>query len=174
MDKQAIAELLENKHQLLFKFLKNQDLDRWETGPTGKWTTGQHAFHLMQSIIPLNKALILPKFILKYKFGKANRPSRDFDTVITKYQDKLSKVEGATYGPSKNMKVPKAKDKTYIINRLKIQNKKLQHKINNWNDHDLDNYILPHPLMGKMTVRELVMWTAYHVEHHTKTLQESY
>ena len=50
MDKEAIANLLETKHNNLFKFLKTQDLDQWENGPTGKWTTGQHALHLLQSI----------------------------------------------------------------------------------------------------------------------------
>ena len=72
------------------------------------------------------------------------------------------------------MKAPKIKDKKYIINRLKIQNKKLQHKLLKWSDNDLDNYILPHPLMGKMTIREIIMWTTFHVEQHTKTLQNNY
>ena len=72
------------------------------------------------------------------------------------------------------MKVPKDSDKEYLLNRLKVENKKLQHKINKWKDKDLDNLILPHPLMGKMPVRELVMWTAYHVEHHTKQLMDKY
>jgi len=28
--------------------------------------------------------------------------------------------------------------------------------------------------MGKMPVRELLMWTAYHIEHHTQTLKDKY
>ena len=174
MDKEAIANLLETKHNNLFTFLKTQDLEHWETGPSGKWTTGQQALHLLQSIIPLNKALSLPKFILKYKFGKANRETRCYETVITNYSNKLKDAKGLTFGPSKNMKVPKTKDKKYIINRLKIQNKKLQHKLLKWSDKDLDNYILPHPIMGKMTIREIVMWTAFHVEQHTISLQKNY
>ena len=82
MNKEAIANLLEIKHNNLFTFLQSQDLEQWETGPSGKWTTGQHALHLLQSIVPLNKALSLPKFILKYKFGKSNRETRDYETVI--------------------------------------------------------------------------------------------
>ena len=129
---------------------------------------------MLQSIIPLNKALSYPKFILKYKFGKANRPTRDYDTVISKYKNKLKDAQGLTYGPSKNMRVPSLGDKRYILNRLEIQNKKLQHKLIKCSDKDLDNVILPHPLMGKMTAREIIMWTAFHVEHHTKTLKEKY
>jgi len=174
MDKETIANLLETKHNNLFTFFESQDSELWETGPSGKWTTGQHALHLLQSIVPLNKALSLPKFILKYKFGKSNRETRNYETVIANYNNKLKAAKGLTFGPSKNMKVPKVKDKKYLINRLKIQNKKLQHKLLKWSDNDLDNFILPHPLMGKMTIREIIMWTSFHVEQHTKTLQNNY
>ena len=174
MLKESIAERLEEKHQTLFNWLESHDIEKWQTGPEGKWTTGQHTLHLLQSIKPLNDALSMPKFILKYKFGKANREVRDYNAIVKRYQERLDDAKGITFGPSKNMKVPKDSDKEYLLNRLKVENKKLQHKINKWKDKDLDNLILPHPLMGKMPVRELVMWTAYHVEHHTKQLMDKY
>jgi len=33
---------------------------------------------------------------------------------------------------------------------------------------------LPHPLMGRMTIRAIVAWTVYHTEHHYKILQSNY
>ena len=174
MDKEAIAELLEEKHQTLFNWLEIHDIENWQSGPKGKWTTGQQTLHLLQSIKPLNNAMSMPKFILRYKFGKANRDVRDYDDIIKRYQERLEGAKGLTFGPSKNMKVPKDTDKEFLLNRLKVENKKLQHKVKKWKDKDLDTLILPHPLMGKMPVREIVMWTAYHVEHHTKQLISQY
>ncbi|MCF6295741.1 MAG: DinB family protein [Flavobacteriaceae bacterium] len=174
MDKEIIANLLENKHQTLFSWLEQQDIERWETGPEGKWTTGQQVLHLLQSIKPLNMALSLPKFVLKFKFGKANRPVRDYDSIVQRYHERLKDVKGKTFKGSQNMKVPSIKEKQYLLNRLQVESKKLQHKTKKWSDKDLDTYILPHPLMGKMPVREIIMWTACHVEHHTQTLQEQY
>ena len=174
MHKEAIAELLDQKHDTLFNWLESQDIEKWQTGPEGKWTTGQQALHLLQSIKPLNNALSMPKFLLKYKFGKSNRELRAYDAIVKRYQERLEGAKGMTFGPSKNMKIPKDADKDYLLNRLKVENKKLQHKVKKWKDKDLDNLILPHPLMGKMPVREIVMWTAYHVEHHTKILQDNY
>ena len=174
MNKEAIAELLEQKHRTLFNWLEDQDVENWQTGPEGKWTAGQQTLHLLQSIKPLNNAMSMPKFILKYKFGKANRKVRDYDAIVKRYQERLEDAKGMTFGPSKNMKVPNDTDKDYLVSRLKVESKKLQHKIKKWKDKDLDSLILPHPLMGKMPVREIVMWTAYHVEHHTKILQENY
>ncbi|TDY11265.1 DinB family protein [Meridianimaribacter flavus] len=174
MDKESIAELLESKHQILIDVLSSQDDEKWQQGPEGKWTSGQQALHLLQSIKPLNDALSLPKFIIKYRFGKANRTVRDYTTVVNRYQERLQESKGIVYGPSKNMKVPLLKDKNYILNRLQVENKKLQYKTRKLSDKHLDTLILPHPLMGKMPLREIIMWTAYHVEHHTKQLQENY
>ena len=73
------------------------------------------------------------------------------------------------------MKIPSVKEKEYILNRLQVENKKLQYKtLKRWSDQQLDHYVLPHPLMGKMPVREIIMWTAYHVDHHTKALMSNY
>lgn len=174
MHKDDIILKLEEKHQTLLNWLKQHEDDNWESGPENKWTTGQQALHLLQSIKTLNFALSLPKFILKYRFGKSNRDVRDFNTVVNRYNERLKDVEVRTFGPSQNMKIPKLKEKQYVLDRLQTENKKLQYKTDKWTDDQLDNYILPHPLMGKMPVREIIMWTAYHVEHHTNTLKDNY
>ena len=111
---------------------------------------------------------------MKFKYGKSNRSPRDYDTIVKRYHERLKDAKGKTFKGSQNMKVPTQKDKNYIICRLKVECKKLQHKTKTWKDKDLDNLILPHPLMGKMPVRELIMWTAYHVEHHTESLKKHY
>ena len=175
MDKDHIANLFEENHQRLFNWLEQLDIRRWETGPESKWTTGQVVLHLLQSVKLLNMAMSLPKFILKYKYGTANREIRDYETVVKRYQERLDDAKGLTFRASRNMKVPKLKEKAYLINRLQVENKKLQYKTQKrWSDKQLDTLILPHPLMGKMPVRELLMWTSYHVEHHTKTLMAKY
>jgi hypothetical protein len=174
MTKEAIANLLETKYQILITWLEQHDDKKWQKGPEGKWTTGQQALHLLQSIKPLNDALSMPKLLLRYKFGKANREVRAYDVIVKRYLERLENAKGMTFKGSQNMKIPSLKDKAYILNRLQVESKKLQYKTRKLSDKNLDTLVLPHPLMGKMPVRELIMWTAYHVEHHTKTLQENY
>ncbi len=174
MDKESIANLLEEKNQVLIDFLDRQEPEKWQEGPEGKWTSGQHALHLLQSIKPLNDALSMPNFLLRYKFGKANREVRQYDAIVNRYKERLKDVDGKTFKGSQNMKVPSLKDKAYILTRLQVENKKLQYKTKKMSDKNLDTLILPHPLMGKMPAREIIMWTAHHIEHHTKTLQEKY
>jgi len=174
MDKEIIAELIDEKHRNLIKWLKDQPEEAWTQGPEGIWTTGQHALHLLQSIKPLNYALSLPKMVLRYKFGKANRDVRDFEAIKQRYNERLEGSKGKTYKGSQNMKIPQLSDKDYILNRLQTESKKLQFKTKKIRDKHLDTLILPHPLMGKMPIREIIMWTAYHVEHHNETLKKNY
>ena len=174
MDKDSIADLIEDKNAALIEWILKQDDDKWLEGPKDKWTTGQHALHLLQSIKALNDALSMPKFLLRYKFGKSNRDIRDFQTVVNRYQERVKDAEGRTFGPSKNMKIPALTEKQYLLDRLQIENKKLQYKTRKISDKNLDTLILPHPLMGKMPIREIIMWTAHHIEHHTNTLKEKY
>ena len=174
MDKDSITKLLEEKHQDLFTWLENEPTGNWKVGPESKWTSGQHALHLLQSIKKVNDALSMPKFLLRSKFGKANREVRAYTAIVKRYQEKLSQNQEKTRIFNAKVKTPKTSEKDYILNRLKTENKKLQYKTNKWKDKDLDNLILPHPLMGKMPVREIIMWTAYHVEHHAKILEEKH
>lgn len=174
MDKEEIAELIDAKHSELIHWLEQQPNESWTQGPEGKWTQGQQALHLLQSIVPLNNALSLPKFLIRYKFGKANRPVRDYDTIVNRYEERLKDAKGKTFKGSQNMKIPEINEKQYILNRLQTESKKLQYKTKKISDKNLDKLILPHPLMGKMPIREIIMWTAHHVEHHTEILKTKY
>jgi len=174
MEKDAIIEQLEQAHQDLFNFLENQPNELWLQSPEGKWTTGQQALHLLQSIKSLNDALSLPRFFIKYKFGTANRAVRNYDEVVRSYHQRLAEAKNAPFKPSEAIKIPTLSDKTYLLNRLKIENKKLQYKTKKMQDKHLDLLVLPHPLMGTMPVRELIMYTIHHVIHHTNSLKDNY
>ncbi len=174
MDKEVITELLEQKHQELFDWLENEPEEKWMNAPEGKWTVGQHVQHLLNSIQLLNHAMSFPGFLLKYKYGSTNRELRTYDAVAQRYEEKLAANLERAKQFNNNLKTPTITKKEAIITALKIQNKKLQHKTLKWKDKNLDNLILPHPLMGKMPVRELVMWTAHHTEHHLNSLKNNY
>lgn len=174
MHKEEIADLIEENYSELITWLENHPNELWTQGPEGKWTTGQQTLHLLQSIKPLNDALSMPKFLLQFKFGKANRAFRNYDAIVKRYQERLVEAKGKTYKGSQNMKVPTLADKQYLLNRLQTEHKKLQYKTRRISDRNLDLLVLPHPLMGKMPIREIIMWTACHAAHHTAILKSNY
>lgn len=174
MDKIEIADLLEEKHQNLFDWLAKQPQENWEKAPNDRWTTAQHILHLVNSLQLLNNALSYPKFILKYKFGICNREGRNYDTVAKKYQEKLAANRERARTFNQKIKNPTLAEKERLLTKFQIQQKKLQYKTKKISDKNLDMLVIPHPLMGKMTIREIIMWTAYHTEHHLETLKKDY
>ena len=54
-----------------------------------------------------------------------------------------------------------------VFNELnEPQQESLNKKIELFSEQDLDSHILPHPLLGKLTFREMLYFTIYHVQHH--------
>jgi len=45
-------------------------------------------------------------------------------------------------------------------------------KIKNYNEANLDKYIIPHPLLGKLTLREMLFFTIHHNEHHLDLIKK--
>ncbi|WP_420574208.1 DinB family protein [Kordia sp.] len=174
MTKKQVIDILNQKHEVLYEWLQNHPNQSWIKGPQGKWNTGEHIVHLIQSERALNKALLLPRFYLKYKLGTNNRENRTYQEIVEKYQKKLADNPGAVANISKKMPEIKLTNKHSYISKLDKEKKKLIKRFQKWNERDLDIYLLPHPLMGRMTIREIVIWTAYHTEHHYKILQSKY
>lgn len=174
MEKAQIKDLLSAKYQDLENWVSDHPVEKWIEGPEGKWTTGQHIVHLIQSLKPLNRALRIPKPLLRYKFGLSNRDTRTYDEVVERYNRRLSAVGQVVSPYSRNMTPPTIQEKEEILIALNKQVEVLSKRMSRWKEYDLDRYILPHPLMGRMTIREILMWTAYHAEHHYKILKEKY
>jgi hypothetical protein len=43
--------------------------------------------------------------------------------------------------------------------------------VERWPERALDRYRLPHPLMGKLTVREMLLFTLVHNIHHVRVAE---
>lgn len=131
---------------------------------SGKWTAGQQLEHIHRAVNPLVLALRLPKFALRLAFGTSNRPSRDYDALVAKYHAKL-----AAGGTASGRFVPPPvafADRESLRAETLATVQKVCNALERFTEDDLERYILPHPLLGKITLREMMYFTAYHVEHH--------
>lgn len=135
--------------------------------PDSKWSAADNVEHLVLSIKPLNMAFRLPKFILLF-FGRPNRPIRTYDELVKKYLEKLS-----SGGRAASAFIPKAKrvDKSVLLNSFMKENKTFINSLANWSEADLDRYLVPHPLLGKLYVREMLYFTIYHTQHHLRAIE---
>lgn len=167
--KAEIEKALLEKTEAFNSYIKTLDKSQFEATPGNKWSAGQNLDHLIRSIKPLLLAYSLPKFILKQMFGKANRPSKTYEELVEKYKSRLL-AGGRASGPF----IPKTivfEQKELLIEKYVLYRKKLINKIRKQREEDLDKYILPHPLLGKITLREMLFFTIHHNEHHLNILK---
>jgi hypothetical protein len=161
---QQITESLKQNHRVFTDYILSLNEQEYTHSIPEKWTAGQQLDHIIKSVSPVTLAFRLPKFILGWQFGKANRPSKSYDELVVKYKSKLA-VGGAAPGRF----VPKIQsfsNRQALVKSLKETVSSLCKKVANCPESDLDSYILPHPLLGKLTLREMLYFTMYHVQHH--------
>ena len=168
-DKPEIISALNEKIDAFNNYITPLSKEQFEATPNGKWSAGQNLDHLIRAIKPLQPAYGLPKIALRIMFGKTNRPSKTFDELVAKYKAKLA-AGGRASGPFIPPFISFEK-KDVLIRKYTEQKQKLIAKIERQSEKDLDAYILPHPLLGKVTLREMLYFTIHHNEHHLELLK---
>jgi len=166
--KREVIDALKGNSQKFVDLISKLNKSGFENEPNGKWSTGQHLEHLVKSIKPLNFALSLPGFVPGLLFGKAKRASRTYEEIKQFYKGKLSdgaKASGA-YVPKRVSFESKEKLSDAFISEAQ----KLSFRLEGMTETDIDAMVLPHPILGKLTLREMLFFTIYHTEHHTKSV----
>ena len=170
--KEEIIAALEEKSLQLIKWVSEQENDKFCISIDEKWSTAQQLSHLTKSIKPLVMILSKPKFVMKLLFGKSNRETRSYLAVVEKYNSRLNKGGVATSAFRPKSLV--AGDKKRLLDKYTAYSEKLERLINRCSESELDKYILPHPLLGKLTLREMMFFTIYHTQHHIDSLDKRY
>jgi hypothetical protein len=169
MQKPEIEERLTRNHSAFTGFIGQLSDVLVNNAMPGKWTPIQQMSHISKSVAPVKLALTLPKFALRTLFGKANRPSRTYDELVARYKNKLE-----AGGKSPTRFIPDSTcDRRQLHQLLENNVAVLVRKMNRFSEQELDKYILPHPLLGKLTLREMLYFTIYHVEHHHAQINPS-
>ena len=108
----------------------------------------------------------MPKLILKAKFGTCNREERTYEATKNKYTtallDKNAKApaEYSSDGSLTN------KDKERLVSWYAQECETMKETVSKLSEKNLSQLVIPHPLIGKLTFREFVYFTAIHSDHH--------
>lgn len=140
--------------------------------PEGKWSPAQQVKHLIISASRTRLAYTLPKFMLRWYTGKPNRFSRTYDELVAKYKMKLEQG-GRASGPFIPQPIPVSYGKNKMLDQFKKSMIKLKKSIQaNPKEQQMEGYLAPHPLLGKITLRELGYFTIHHTYHHLESIQK--
>lgn len=169
-DKKFIVSLLNTHANAFVHFVNRQSKESFTKSFDSKWSVGQNTDHLIRSLSPVNQALLLPTFVIRLAFGKPNRTPRSYQQVVERYHEKLS-----AGGTASGRFIPQAapwKQKDSLVEKFNQQTDMMIRRLDSWTEGQLNQYLLPHPLLGKLTIREMLFFSAYHIQHHLLLLEE--
>lgn len=172
MQKTEIQQALIMQHQALMDFLNGLSDVQIHHQKDGKWSALQNVEHLLKSIRVVNPAVRKPSFLLRSAFGKPNRPARSYEELVQRYQEKLN------FGQAKAPEQYVARE-TVDLNRQEIidqynqEVEKFLNFVSKVKERKLDRTLLPHPLLGKILMREVLYFMHYHTEHHFTAIKKS-
>ncbi len=170
-EKEDLISEITLQHKNFKEAISALDQKKFDFSWNEKWTPGQQLEHIRKSVAPVVLAFRLPRFLLKYQFGVTNRPSRSYDALVARY---LKALDGATAVAPKQFQPPAV---PYSLRQKRIKTyenvvQKLIKVAQKCSEKDLDYYVIPHPLIGKLTLREMLFFCIYHVQHHHKITEE--
>lgn len=161
------------KQQLISEFVQNHiEFNNYINALTevefaysnqGKWTAGQQLEHVYLCLYPISQALASKEFIL-HKFGKTDRSSLSYDEIIDNYKAAL-----AQGGKAPDRFVPGAfdpADKSKVSSQLLELLETIAQQLDGYTNEELDSLLLPHPLLGNLTITEMFYLMTYHATHH--------
>lgn len=163
--KNALSEVFKEMNT----YTKTVDDTTFKKSVNGKWSIAGNIDHLTISNNITALSMHLPKILLKQLYKTNNRANWNYDEVVWKYHQKLS--AGAKASLPFQPKISFVPARGLVERFWENSCNTLLKAIDSWSEEDLDTYLVPHPLIGKMTLRELLFFTVYHVGHHLNTIK---
>lgn len=165
--KEEILTAFEAESAAVADFFQSISQDAFFDAPQGIWSPADNLVHLIKSVSPICRALGVPKTMIRLRFGKAKHASRSYVEVQDAYRvyvDSGKAISTADYEPEAGEKTQAERER--IFAKWEQKNESLAAGLAGWSEADLDFYQLPHPLIGNLTMREMLLFTLYHNMHH--------
>lgn len=173
-DKSSLLDALSESRRRVSAFFEALPADAFLDRPEGKWSPADHWRHLVKAVRPVALALRLPRPLLRLLFGKPKRDSRGYDEIRRVYRAALAAGgQAGRFAPVlEKVAAERAEDYRENIRRdWWGAGDRLTTALAAWRDADLDAFQLPHPILGKLTLREMILFTLYHNLHHVENVR---
>jgi hypothetical protein len=143
--------------------------------PLGEaWSPADNVRHLVKSNRPVAGALRFPKAAVLLRFGPTWRPSRSSGSLRSTYQEALGAgLQAGRFAPRPLEPAEQnAAERRRILDEWSASLVDLAANLESWSERALDRLRLPHPGLGLLTVREMILFTIYHNVHHASAVAE--
>lgn len=172
-DRPSIRTALEELHAESVRYWSAMDTASFLAPIGAAWSPAENVRHLTKSMRAVAVGLRAPRLVLYFRFGRPKRPSRSFDELREFYLARLAQgADAGAFGPGPRQPIidteaERAKVMAYHAQALT----EFYAAMDRWPERALDARQLPHPLLGNLTVREMLFFTVYHNRHHLENVK---
>ena len=162
MIKQNIIHQLTEKYLLFTAFINDLNAESLQFSYQGKWSAAEQLENMILCTKPIVKVFGMDKETIRAQFGETNRKGRSIRELLADYQEKLNAGGKAPekFLPTEGVQ---SADRTHLLVELINE---LCARIEKFSETELDTLLIPHPLLGNLTLREMLFNAISHVEHH--------
>jgi len=161
MEKQNLKQQLVKTHNTYTDYVLALNKRDFNFAPPEKWNAGQHLQHILISVTRLNKAICNEKYIEPL----ANRRAlMSYDMLVEVYLAKIK--EGAKATAPFIPEPVTIEQRPQLVKNVQTAVAELCLQLDTYREEQLDALTIPHPLLGKITLREMIFFTIKHAEHH--------
>jgi hypothetical protein len=171
--RETIVEALEHVYASSVTYWRSFDAASFLTPIGDAWSPGDNVRHLSKSIRAVTGGLGQPRLLLRSLFGRVKHTPRSMEQIRVTYEELLAAGGNAgRFAPSPLTDVADADaEQARILSAHEASVSEIKKAIRQWREQDLDRYQLPHPLLGRLTVREMLLFTVLHNQHHVDVVK---
>ena len=169
--KDTLIDVLEDSNRRVTEWFRAIPARDFFTRHGEVWSASDNVDHLVKAHKPVAMALKLPKITLRAMFGKPDKASISYEELCQNYRDEITRGAQASgrFLPRQENPVSDAETKKReLLDRFSKASNELVAAAEKWDEKELDEYFLPHPILGKLTIREMLFFTIYHNLRHAR------
>ena len=137
------------------------------------WAPVDQVRHLTKSMRAMRRGFDMPKVLLFFRFGIALRPSRPLEELRNAYGAKLRPFPRNPFA-ARELDTADRNDagRSREMQAHATAVDELCRAIGGWSESSLDRFVLPHPLLGRITAREMATFALIHNVHHVRVAEQ--
>ena len=169
--KEQLLKGLEDLWAQTTQVISNTDPEKFLAKPQAdKWSVGEEFDHMLKTSAAYCSMLKRSHWALKWKFGRPNRPVRNYEQTLERYNQRLANLPPGAGSPIPLDDAAGLKQ-LGMLRHWNSTGNKFQKRVKKWRDWQLDSTLLPHPMMGKVLVREMLYFVHFHNLHHLQSIK---
>jgi hypothetical protein len=165
--KLEILAALESNAQAIAEFFSAIPDPQMFDGDPDYWSPAHHLAHLTKTSASVERALRSGALPLH-----PTARSRTYAEVRDAATASLGATpKGRLLEMGRGVVIAPGTSRTQVVNGFTTASAELRATAAAWTEEDLDRFALTHPLIGEMTVREMLLFFVVHERHHLKLVR---